>query len=55
MISFIKCALRLVLHLQKLADTVFVPTKVAQIVTATALINLKQKVVVFWGCPPQRN
>src|SRR5207253_10199400 len=46
LIIILKVPLRLVLHLKELADSIFAPTKSAQIVTAAALIELNQEVFV---------
>src|SRR5207245_8744065 len=54
-IIILKVPSRLVLHLKDLADSIFAPTKSAQIVTAAALIEYNQEVFVATADRLQRD
>ena len=52
-ILIIKGALRLVLHIQKLCDSSFIPAEFAQVFAATALVNLQEERGILAGCRAQ--
>jgi len=51
----LKITLSYVLHLEKLTDSIFIPTKPAQIVAAAALVEFNQEVFVRFVNWPQRD